>query len=762
MVRGGPRQDSSASKRVFRRFATRVARDAAGGKLRLGREACRVVGDFAHDIFLRLAREAGGLVNYSGGTRMSARAVQSATRLVLNGELARHAVLAGQRAVAHHRIIASEPGVHRGPRRSGPPGSTPPPARRRRRVESDVHSAPTAAVSLATPHTGGHHAGAVTVRGPSTPAVSAPAVAVSLATPHTGGHHAGAVTVRGLSTPAVSGFGALQPPLASTAAPSTACVAAWMASASPVFDEEYEAVMARGDSQSAESNPCCQFCGGAVPSDPLGTDHDLAHGTPAGLTPGARSGPCGLCNGAVSPAPVLSTPCIDPSVAPGPQLVAPDPHLVTPRFAPADPATRAPLLTPTPPDAAAGFFVVRGGTRSDPRDTPVPPVAPRQDSGTDASQPDRVVVKPEPFDPSVLTPASQATPWRTPRAGRSCGNISHSPVPPVAVEACAPVRPSDDVAMGPAGSSPPGTRGENDDCADATTEHGGPSPAKAHEESSTHSSIGFSMASRNSRRQNSSTHDDTTDAATSLGDPQSPATEACGIPLPDDSLTLQCSAVEKSCFTEWRNLAPPWSATAPTREDVPGWDAFLIRAAFSPAEMQVLIAAAEARGFGRLGGSAGACYRQHLRLTCVDESLAEAVGERLGHLFPQEVTDEEGRRWVFLGLNQQWRISKYNPGDRFAAHCNRCYERGSWERAMYAVRIYMSGGHDGGRTLFFSPGASTPAFAVLPEPGKAIVHRLPPARSYLHEEETLLCGTKYVLRTEAMYHLYPRRGLPAP
>merc|ERR1712166_1432943 len=58
-----------------------------------------IMNSFINDIFGKLATEASKLVQYSKRSTLSFREVQSAVRLVLPGELAKHAVSEGTKAV---------------------------------------------------------------------------------------------------------------------------------------------------------------------------------------------------------------------------------------------------------------------------------------------------------------------------------------------------------------------------------------------------------------------------------------------------------------------------------------------------------------------------------------------------------------------------------------------------------------------------------------------------------------------------------------
>jgi len=57
---------------------------------------------FVHDIFERIAQEGGRLARYNKRRTISSREIQTAVRLVLPGELAKHAVSEGTKAVTKY------------------------------------------------------------------------------------------------------------------------------------------------------------------------------------------------------------------------------------------------------------------------------------------------------------------------------------------------------------------------------------------------------------------------------------------------------------------------------------------------------------------------------------------------------------------------------------------------------------------------------------------------------------------------------------
>ena len=65
----------------------------------MSKKAMSIMNSFVNDTFNRIASEAGSLVKYNKKSTMDARAIQTATKLVLPGELAKHAETEGQKAV---------------------------------------------------------------------------------------------------------------------------------------------------------------------------------------------------------------------------------------------------------------------------------------------------------------------------------------------------------------------------------------------------------------------------------------------------------------------------------------------------------------------------------------------------------------------------------------------------------------------------------------------------------------------------------------
>ncbi|XP_065325532.1 late histone H2B.L4-like [Pelmatolapia mariae] len=62
-------------------------------------KAMSIMNCFVNDVFERLAAEASRLAQYNGRSTSSSRKIQTAVRLLLPGELAKHAVSEGTKAV---------------------------------------------------------------------------------------------------------------------------------------------------------------------------------------------------------------------------------------------------------------------------------------------------------------------------------------------------------------------------------------------------------------------------------------------------------------------------------------------------------------------------------------------------------------------------------------------------------------------------------------------------------------------------------------
>ena len=71
-------------------------------ELGISRRAMEVMNSFINDVFERIASEASKLLKYTGKQTLTSREIQTAVRLLLPGELAKHAVSEGTKAVTKY------------------------------------------------------------------------------------------------------------------------------------------------------------------------------------------------------------------------------------------------------------------------------------------------------------------------------------------------------------------------------------------------------------------------------------------------------------------------------------------------------------------------------------------------------------------------------------------------------------------------------------------------------------------------------------
>jgi histone H2B len=75
--------------------------------LGISNKAMSIINSFVCDLFERLASEAGKLARYNKKKSITSREIQTALRLILPGELAKHAVSEGTKAVTKYTASVS-------------------------------------------------------------------------------------------------------------------------------------------------------------------------------------------------------------------------------------------------------------------------------------------------------------------------------------------------------------------------------------------------------------------------------------------------------------------------------------------------------------------------------------------------------------------------------------------------------------------------------------------------------------------------------
>lgn len=88
-------------KQTYGRYIYRVLKQVHPD-VGISSKAMSVMNSFVNDLFERFASEASRLVNNNRGKTLSSREVQTSVRLLLPGELAKHAVSEGTKAVTKY------------------------------------------------------------------------------------------------------------------------------------------------------------------------------------------------------------------------------------------------------------------------------------------------------------------------------------------------------------------------------------------------------------------------------------------------------------------------------------------------------------------------------------------------------------------------------------------------------------------------------------------------------------------------------------
>ncbi len=87
-------------KRSYASYISKVLKGASKSKLTLSSKSVKILNSLVNDFFDRLATEAASLARGAKKRTLGSREMQTAVRLTLPAELAKHAMAEGTRAVA--------------------------------------------------------------------------------------------------------------------------------------------------------------------------------------------------------------------------------------------------------------------------------------------------------------------------------------------------------------------------------------------------------------------------------------------------------------------------------------------------------------------------------------------------------------------------------------------------------------------------------------------------------------------------------------
>jgi hypothetical protein len=188
--------------------------------------------------------------------------------------------------------------------------------------------------------------------------------------------------------------------------------------------------------------------------------------------------------------------------------------------------------------------------------------------------------------------------------------------------------------------------------------------------------------------------------------------------------------------------------------------AFILKNVISPAECKQLIDAAEKIGFYEPGNS------RMLRVMADDVPFSQVIFDRIKDYLPKKVENRYGKSETMLGLNTRWRCGRYVKNDYFHVHADSTYSEdiegtNLFSGSVLTVMLYLNS-HEpcanlptfvGGATEFTTHGKRV-KYSVAPEPGLALIFTQEDD-DMLHRGELVTSGTKYILRSDAMYE-FPR------
>ena len=126
--------------------------------------------------------------------------------------------------------------------------------------------------------------------------------------------------------------------------------------------------------------------------------------------------------------------------------------------------------------------------------------------------------------------------------------------------------------------------------------------------------------------------------------------------------------------------------------------------------------------------------RNNDRVIFTDHALASEWFGRIRTSLPQNIDS-----WSLSGINEQFRLYKYSPGQFFKWHKDGAYET-SEESSFLTLMVYLNADFEGGDTEFRWD-------KIKPEAGMALVF----PHGLFHQGATITNGVKYVLRTDIMY-----------
>lgn len=211
--------------------------------------------------------------------------------------------------------------------------------------------------------------------------------------------------------------------------------------------------------------------------------------------------------------------------------------------------------------------------------------------------------------------------------------------------------------------------------------------------------------------------------------------------------------------TEAHHVHRPWEPSHKKRLAV------VIPDILTDAECQRIIRTCERVGFEEALLNVGAgkqisapSVRKSGRCIVDDLRAAELLYDRVRPFVPAEFSViHGGATWRCVGLNERFRVLKYEPGDYFAPHKDGHFVRMQGvtplvvgeprDTSFLTLMFYLNTPVRGGNTNFLNARNETEIASVAPREGVALCFE----HDLLHEGALLEAGVKYCIRTDVMY-----------
>jgi 2OG-Fe(II) oxygenase superfamily len=138
--------------------------------------------------------------------------------------------------------------------------------------------------------------------------------------------------------------------------------------------------------------------------------------------------------------------------------------------------------------------------------------------------------------------------------------------------------------------------------------------------------------------------------------------------------------------------------------------------------------------------------RTRNRIMFESEKLAEWLWDRIENFYEHnQITDEYGDTWEAYGLNDRFRMVRYDPNDEFSIHEDGWYTKDYNNRSFATAMVYLNDVPEekGGSTTF-----TDHSIKLQPAQGLGFVFLVD---GIIHKGDPLTSGVKYILRTDVMY-----------